>query len=400
MAALSSVHKADRIRLEDVEANIVELEQALMLLRTERAAIQGRLAAYKYPVLTLPNEIVSEIFVHFLPSYPDCPSATGLLSPTLLTHVCRKWRQIALNTPVLWRAILSVLSPTNLVRSTDRIQRVESWLERSCFCPVSVIFKFQNNAYDVQEEDLRANLQTLLPHRLRWEYLELWTFPQLISIIEGPTPLLRILNMSVFVHPSSPLSLTDTSPLCLTEAPLLRTALLNDLAAAHVTLPWAQLTSLTLHNVYPSECTPVLLQTFNLVHCQLNLVEDNPEPIQPDINLLCLESLILGDYAEDPDAEPTKYLGTFIAPALRKLEVSEMFIGTDHVTQLTSFVAKSGCNLQEIRITGHKRSTPEALYRNALPLVPKMFFDFTAATRTEYDSEDEGDEESEGDQDE
>ncbi|KAJ7641164.1 hypothetical protein FB45DRAFT_712335, partial [Roridomyces roridus] len=57
------------------------------------------------PVLTLPNEITSEIFVHFLPPYPVCPPMTGLDSPTSLTHICRQWREIALATPKLWRAI-------------------------------------------------------------------------------------------------------------------------------------------------------------------------------------------------------------------------------------------------------------------------------------------------------
>ncbi|KAJ6504124.1 hypothetical protein C8R47DRAFT_177927 [Mycena vitilis] len=54
---------------------------------------------------TLPNEITSEIFLHFLPVYPRCPPLTGNLSPTCLTHICRRWREIALTTPALWRAM-------------------------------------------------------------------------------------------------------------------------------------------------------------------------------------------------------------------------------------------------------------------------------------------------------
>ncbi|KAJ7080564.1 hypothetical protein C8R43DRAFT_829249, partial [Mycena crocata] len=120
------------------------------------------------PVLTLPNEIVSEIFLQFLPAYPECPSMSGHFSPTLLTHICRKWRQIAITTSSLWRAILY---PEDVVPSTNRIQHMESWLERSRFCPVSIIFK--NNPYRATREEHQADIQTLLPHRLRWEYLEL-----------------------------------------------------------------------------------------------------------------------------------------------------------------------------------------------------------------------------------
>jgi hypothetical protein len=42
--------------------------------------------------LTLPNEIVSEIFVHFVPPYPESPAFTGILSPATLSQICRQWR--------------------------------------------------------------------------------------------------------------------------------------------------------------------------------------------------------------------------------------------------------------------------------------------------------------------
>ncbi|KAJ7882301.1 hypothetical protein B0H13DRAFT_1629544, partial [Mycena leptocephala] len=93
---------ADRARVADIEARILELERSLAALRLQKTVVQERLDSYKYPVLRLPNEIVSEIFTHFLPIYPLCPPVAGLLSPTVLTHICRKWREIALTTPDLW----------------------------------------------------------------------------------------------------------------------------------------------------------------------------------------------------------------------------------------------------------------------------------------------------------
>ncbi|KAJ7772515.1 hypothetical protein B0H14DRAFT_346719 [Mycena olivaceomarginata] len=67
---------ADRSRIADIEAQILELpvERSLSSLKEEKDAIRARLAAYTYPVLTLPNETVSEIFVHFLPAFPRYPS--------------------------------------------------------------------------------------------------------------------------------------------------------------------------------------------------------------------------------------------------------------------------------------------------------------------------------------
>jgi hypothetical protein len=91
---------ADRARITDIEAQILDLEHSLAIaeLRLEKTTVQERLDSYKCPVLRLPNEIVSEIFTHFLPVYLLCPPVTGLLSPIVLTHICRKWREIALTT--------------------------------------------------------------------------------------------------------------------------------------------------------------------------------------------------------------------------------------------------------------------------------------------------------------
>jgi hypothetical protein len=63
-------------------------------------------------------------------------------------------------------------------------------------------------------------------------------------------------------------------------------------------LPWAQLTSLTLIDVFPEQCAPILQHRSNLVHCELELIEDFAGVI-PDTSLLSLRSLALnGDSAE------------------------------------------------------------------------------------------------------
>ncbi|KAJ7156536.1 hypothetical protein C8R43DRAFT_1234770 [Mycena crocata] len=360
-----------RLRLKDIDDEILQLEQSLSLLRMEKQSIQTRLDDLKYPVLTLPNEITSEIFLHFLPPYPKCPPSSGLLSPTLLTHICRKWRQTALFTPALWRAIAidSDLEPDFRLRK----QILASWLVRSCSCPISIkVFEY----YDSAGPDI---MHALIPHRLRWEYLEVHGGGKRFHI-DGLAPILRELNLRLDISPISPISLK--------EAPLLRTVVLNDEAATNAILPWVQLTSLTLDDVYPKQCTPILLQTCNLVHCQLGLTRHPGHAIEPDVKLQCLESLIL----IDTYGEVTEYLGTFIVPALRKLEVPEMYLEPDPVSVLTAFISKSGCKLQEVRITGY-RSTASALYRKTFPLISNLSFDHARAESDEEEGEDHVDDE-------
>ncbi|KAJ7751712.1 hypothetical protein B0H16DRAFT_1211046, partial [Mycena metata] len=52
-----------------------------------------------YPILTLPVEVTTEIFVHCL---PENPILSGKLAPLLLGRICRKWRDIAYGHPRLW----------------------------------------------------------------------------------------------------------------------------------------------------------------------------------------------------------------------------------------------------------------------------------------------------------
>ncbi|KAJ7149643.1 hypothetical protein C8R46DRAFT_1009060 [Mycena filopes] len=96
---------ADRVRVAELEAQILHLEQSLHVLKGERDLVQHRLDAHHYPVLDLPTEIICEIFLPFLPVYPLRPPITGDDSPTILTQVCRAWRAIALGTPTLWSHI-------------------------------------------------------------------------------------------------------------------------------------------------------------------------------------------------------------------------------------------------------------------------------------------------------
>ncbi|KAJ7498026.1 hypothetical protein B0H11DRAFT_1627029, partial [Mycena galericulata] len=124
---------ADRARLAELDAEIDALKSLLRTADIQRKRVKARLDAYKYPVFTLPNEIVSEIFTRVLPVYPRCPAVL----PTLLSSVCRKWREIALSTPNLWRAIcITMPMYSQIFESKWRL--LETWLARSRKSPLSI----------------------------------------------------------------------------------------------------------------------------------------------------------------------------------------------------------------------------------------------------------------------
>ncbi|KAJ7356453.1 hypothetical protein DFH08DRAFT_802499 [Mycena albidolilacea] len=296
---------ADRARLADFDAQILDLERSLSALRSQRQPVFERLSAYTYPILTLPNEITSEIFIHFLPNYPSWPPLTGPDSPTLLAQICREWRDIALETPALSRC-----SPLSL----------------------------ELNGHAIDPLRVTELVSALVSHRSRWERLIVYNFSlSHLLAMDGPMPLLRTLELYTD-DPNIEVSFL--------EAPLLRTVVLWDTSSETVALPWAQLTSLTLSHVSPEYCAPILRQTSNLVHCALEFCE-YPEAVDfLDVTLPYLHSLTL-----DGRGARGEYLEMLIVPALRNLQILNAYLEPEYIPTLAAFVAKSGCKLQNLRIT-------------------------------------------------
>ncbi|KAJ7135209.1 hypothetical protein C8R43DRAFT_929454, partial [Mycena crocata] len=271
-----------------------------------------------YDFLTLPNEIVSEIFIHFLPEYPICPPPMGLLSPTLLTRVCRIWREIAVQTPQLWRAFAWKFTTGGWV--DEKSELLKAWLARSSSCPLSI---------EVEDSLLPDTLlDTLLSHSNRLEYGKFSASHFDPDRVRREMPSLRRLHLTLDVA---------NLPVTFPSLPLLRTVILRFTAVDTITvLPWIQLTSLSLQRAFPEECTPILHQAVNLVHCELAMQASMTDPNnEPNVELLRLESFVL--IPSQFGHTDTHCLSTFIVPALRTLHISGNFLTLDPIAALTSF---------------------------------------------------------------
>ncbi|KAJ7020265.1 hypothetical protein C8F04DRAFT_304434 [Mycena alexandri] len=334
---------------------VLESERSFLALQNHQTLIQQPPDSYKYPVLTLPNEIICEIFLQFLPVYPECPPWVGTLSPTSLTHICRQWRDIALATPTLWRAMYIPLDVD--IPFEHQVHELDKWLSRSRGCPFSIIIEELNLHSSGRDFIFSSALCA------RWEHLKVFLYQPPFLTIEGPMPLLHHLDLAI-EDPEM-----DPDPIVLGEAPLLRSAILNHIAAVKVVLPWGQLTSLTLNHIYPDTCVFILQQTSNLVDCTLVLSADSSGP-WPDVKLLCLESLILVPLHFNSTVPG--YLETLIMPALCSLKVEEQLLGYEPIEALTSFISKSGCKPQDMYISGGRRISKD-VYRAAFPSVKLSF---------------------------
>ncbi|KAJ7161843.1 CHAT domain-containing protein [Mycena crocata] len=342
----------DRGRIAELAAQILDLERSLRLLQGEKDLAQKRLDSYVYPVF-LPNEIISEIFVRFLPAYPRSLPLKGRSSPTLLTQICRIWRDIAHDTPLLWRAISLVHRKRTRDERDTRL--LEPWMSRSHSYPISI--------YIETEDTLPSQcMETLAAHRARWEHLQLaWIDETAVSFLGNPMPLLRHLDLSFD---------EECESIFLGDAPLLQSARLV-CSPDVIVLPWRQLTSLVLDGLHPDQCAQILQQTTLLVDCKLSLwTRHDDRDRQPDVELPFLKSLVV--IKEQTLQAP--FLYSLIIPALRTLRVPHSDLGPDPIGGLRSFIAQSKCTLQELHIAGKRSLVDTFDYRQAFPTIPQLTF--------------------------
>ncbi|THU94886.1 hypothetical protein K435DRAFT_839674 [Dendrothele bispora CBS 962.96] len=166
--------------------------------------------------------------------------------PLLLTHVCSKWRQIALSSPLLWNTIfykniLVASSESNSRVIEMRFDRIEAWLERSGLtCPLFVRIDWYQAS--VGERMLPGNggdgLRLLVSQSHRWVTADMYlpdpAFCETLASMVPTAGFPQLKRLCV-------LPLMQTSP---PQIEGRRTSLgFTDLTSI---LPWGQLTHLSV----------------------------------------------------------------------------------------------------------------------------------------------------------
>ncbi|KAJ7186484.1 hypothetical protein C8R46DRAFT_1057317 [Mycena filopes] len=332
-----SALEADRAHVARLDAQIIDrqlspasLEQAdllgrdlsLYLLKSKRRDVLKCLNSYIYPVLTLPNEIVSEIFVGLLPGYPQRPSARGPGSPLKLGQICHSWREIAWTTPSLWRAI-AVDSP--------RAYGIPASL------PLSISLAFTTGFFGSNFGLLTA----ITRHSVRWEHVRLDFMPPAgdwLSLLRGSLPLLRSLDIT---------ELDESEPLitAFQDSPHLRTLSTSEhFSPARILLPLRQLTTLIMAPTFDTTIAEILDQTPNLVHFEARLRSDWDAPVPNPFVRLTVDRVYQGV------VEESNLLDMVTLPALCTLHIDQALLGEDFVTRLTALQSRSGCAIQTLRV--------------------------------------------------
>ncbi|KAG2145519.1 hypothetical protein BD769DRAFT_1660593 [Suillus cothurnatus] len=297
----------------------------------------------------LPTEILAQIFLYCLPENGNLAPAP-YLSPMLLTTVCRRWREIAVDMPNLWRRLRLE------VGHGDWQQRAfcyDSYLKRSRGRQLSLTLECYNNDWT----ELRSLLQ---PYVDQISSLSLWFYSgagslamadfhgleELVIYTDGPDPVLAVTHSIAQLPPSMrSLKLMNL---------WLNLRLLSDFSPR----AWASLTNLEivvdgldsfprLLRLCPNLSSLTMIGIFTAIETSETLVHAN------------LQSLRISGHLHLDWAGNLGLFNSITLPNLRAVEVRN--IGQWPHEEFKAFLTRSQCPLESLIFGGGVMTTDRQL---------------------------------------
>ncbi|KAJ7611875.1 hypothetical protein DFH06DRAFT_1371713 [Mycena polygramma] len=363
-----------RAYVADIRAEISRHKNDLQLLEAKERQLESALARVVYPVLTLPTEIVSMIFVHCLPAHGRVrPSPRK--APLLLAQICSLWRGIALSTGSLWASVDIRFRCGYVQRYTyggsefgdipnpGALPLIKAWFSRAKGSPLSVTLRSNH-------KKLSQHFLSLIPsyaHQI--QCLELSLTPADFDHLRGACvefPALRDLALACHQLPISadnPVSIFGNPPF------LRQMCILYDV---HSTAPFGvyeSLTTLTLKTISVPIALGVIAYCARLLHLTIELQDplDHHLTLEPP-RILELHSLTVR--VSDDFGPCAPLLDIITLPKLRHLELRHAL----QFDTLQSFLTRSGCILDHL---GLGIST-DGEARREIPTILRMFPSLTS----------------------
>ncbi|KAF7329199.1 F-box domain-containing protein [Mycena kentingensis (nom. inval.)] len=368
-----------RAEVASLGDQVAALEGQLVSLRSQHAFARQTLHEYVYPVLDLPREVSSEIFLQTVVDV-FAQREAGLrkrnrlqLFPLSLAHVCRSWRDIALSTPALWSSV--ALACYNIWAPVKMLER---WLARSGALPLDLYLDTGDRA---MADEI---LPVILPYATRWRRLHFfasWGNQDLFvldpTMFSHAPAMLEELEMRDFSIAGLDSAVT-TIDRPFKDATNLRRLTMNVVTLVSLALPFTHLTELTM----TGPATP-----FGVLRI-LTAVTANLESL----------NLRLGS-----SPQGTAYSGSVTLPRLRKLSCASKYAvpaldiltlpaledlslgitgGVNSDTRVLALLDRSECALRSLRLDSSAVVTAHALFQAAptrtvqhLTLVRPRWFD-------------------------
>ncbi|KAJ7034747.1 hypothetical protein C8F04DRAFT_1001635 [Mycena alexandri] len=294
-------------------------------------------------VLTLPFDIIYQVFVYCLPPEADVlPWRREAPLPLLLAGVCREWREAALATHELWNTMHLYLFAHTILKVGPLL---DFWIPRAGNLPLSMslIFNMEDNSSG-SGAGVDA-LDSLIAH-----YARHWTSIRL----RMPIPALRRLNSSMVEFSCLtkvvlycglwvPLDDAQAPVAAFSNSPKLRELHVLSKPVSQFVFPWDRLATLRLETTTVGDCLRTLARVPSLVDFTTRLW-DWDESVPTHVSLPRLESLTLPQsHTRGPEL-----LHFLTLPALQRLGLD--LEGQRQIRHCTSFVTRSSCSLRRLSV--------------------------------------------------
>ncbi|KAJ7186693.1 hypothetical protein C8R46DRAFT_277957 [Mycena filopes] len=344
-----------RHRLVELDDEMDALEAKLQRLSAERRQIVHDLDSLVYPVLTLPPEITSQIFMHYFEDPHIGRTRNPGRGPLTLASVCRSWRDLCLSLRVLWSALR--IYPDRIPGGANDgfVNLLRCWLPRAGHLLLDLrVFRGSAGAifalltqYSTQWRTLGLTLDTM-------DY-----FPSLE--VQGNVPSLQELIVNIIAQEGE----TPVLNTAFHIAPRLRKVELSRASLEWISLPWIQLTHLEFSGETISRLLEILQSTPNLeVLFISSLTHDWSDPHSGGI--VTLASLHTLDLGYDWDGVVLDHL---TVPNLKTLRLSAL--RTEAVLRFQHFLVRSAFPVRSICLDYmNTRTSNEVL--QLLPAVEKV----------------------------
>ncbi|KAK7462904.1 hypothetical protein VKT23_007483 [Stygiomarasmius scandens] len=352
---------------KEEEAEINNLDNEIRALQNCLNARTSKLALIKHalaPVRTLPLEIISLIFQHYVQYrvYHDWELNSRyykyLPPAVLLSHVCSAWRRILLHLPSIWTYIPVYAIPSRQALPERDI--LASWLSHSDPLCVDVNIN-SHSTENFLEFTFPSYLDCLLPSSARWRCLNLSIPSRFLQhllarpAISAPNLERLSINTTDEIPPHSSLSALKTAPK-LREVKLMAQDTQRDNFWSAFGFPVHQITTLTLSGD-PDILRGAMEECPRLEECSVCVPDYEVLPHFPaprELSNLKLFSM----FFDGPQGSPC-FLGAFTMPQLTDLRLShhpqpdsgvDIWDRYEVVTHLMSLHARSNFPLRTVSL--------------------------------------------------
>lgn len=324
-----------------LELEILRVEAQLDQLSRKHKSLKRALNDRFCPVLQLPNEVSSEIFMHCL-RRPN----KELVTPFQLGHICQAWRDLVLSSTRLWSII------TLNFRYHSSCDLIQEWLVRSGEQPLVVDFTWEpwsNDEYvRAQEEKFQDVMGVLIRFSARWRivdfflpnYWDVWPITR--DALRRPLPLLTSMSLRNL----------DILGDILHSAPHLDEIHLVSSCIQDYSFLSPNITRVSLTHVSIDTCLVVLSNIPCLQHCAIFKITTQAVESKVVVLATHLESLAItfGRVSQLPGLGLLDFITT---PVLHELAICAVTTSSLFpFSGIMSLVARSSCTLRSLSLSG------------------------------------------------